>query len=312
MHNRFDTLVDGVSRLWGALRATAIASAMLGAMGWAQPVEDTLSTAPDSVQMPVNPGTPKIKAARLPYVGVFAATTFFNLDEKNRLARMLQQPGGSTLQPFESVHMAFPLGMMAAYPILTHLDVSVKLEGIWYSQSALFQAPGLEGVPGPVSEERYVVQALLGGMGAKYLIPAAFLSVTGQPGLYVGYWHLWDLGLAELYTNHGSVRAEFEPGGTGYEFQVGFQHSPSKSFFWNAAISYQNLGFSSEANWEELARNSESATPSNGKASWNLAGLKIALNLYYQFGARKSGSIPTTVPARFDTPMQSALLFSHE
>ncbi len=270
---------------------------------------DTAQTSADTVRARTS------HAKRRPYVGLFASVTFFNLEEKDVLSRNLVTPGGRTLQPFESVHLAFPGGGMGAYPINRYLDVSVMVQGFWYAQTAVFDLPGEE-TPPPISEERYAVQAWLGGVGAKYLIPKNFLSVTGQPGLYVGYWHFWNLGGSELYTGYGAAPAEFDAGGSGYEIQVGFQHQSSKSWFWNGNIGFQNLHFSSDRTWGDMLgdRGSDATQqpPLDERVEWSLSGLRFGLNLYYQFGKPGSPRGLDREPSRFDTSGQRALFFTHE
>ncbi len=196
------------------------------------------------------------------------------------------------LQNFESVHLAFPVGVQAVLPISAYLDVVAKTHSYWYKQTAIL---GNRITNAHAADEWYAVQANLIGTGIRYYLTPALLSVTGQLGLYTqGVWY-WNLGHTELYSPYGNAPAVFNPFGSGYEIQLGFQQAILKPWKLTGSIGYLHQEFKSEKQWQNLLAY---AAPS-GKVAWNSSSVQANLNLWYHFGV--VSQIPLKKPAPADS-----------
>ncbi len=219
---------------------------------------------------------------RLPGISLYLGVDFFDLSEKDRFVQAIDtrrtRDSLDILQPYESVHLAFPLGLQVSYPISSHLDILLKTHSYWYKQTALL---GKKNSKTDAGEEWFVVQGNLGGGGIRYSLPHALLSVKGELGLYVqGLWY-WNLGGTEMYSPRGSAKAKFDPSGSGYEIQLGFQQAISKPWALTGGLGFIHQEFSSTAQWNSLV---ESAPTATDPISWTLSGLSATFNLWYYFG----------------------------
>ncbi len=221
---------------------------------------------------------------RHPGISIYLGVDFidFNAKEKFQNALAARITGDSSLspsplQPYELVHLAFPVGIQASYPIGTYLDLVAKTHSYWYKQTAIL---GNKATNTHAADEWYAVQANLGGVGMRYCLPPALLSVTGQLGLYTqGIWY-WNLGNSAIYTPYGNAPSFFRPTGSGYEIQFGFQQAMTKPWQLTGAIGFIHQQFSSSQAWKDIIAHS----PPPGNVSWASSSIQANLNLWYNFG----------------------------
>lgn len=259
---------------------------------------------PDTGAVHIDSVTSQLRKRR-PGISVYLGVDFidFNAKEKfqNSLAARITGDSSlspSPLQPYELVHLAFPVGMQASYPISTYLDLVAKTHSYWYKQTAIL---GNKTTNTHAADEWYAVQANLGGAGIRYCLPPALLSVSGQLGLYTqGIWY-WNLGNSEIYTPYGHATSSFRPLGSGYELQFGFQKAMTKPWQVTGAIGFIHQQFSSTQEWKDVL----AYAPPPGKVGWASSSIQATLNLWYNFGviAAPTASAPTlTGPATAPSP----------
>jgi hypothetical protein len=230
---------------------------------------------------------------RRPAVSVYLGVDFMDLDAKNAFQASLNSRRAADsltlLQDYEPVHLAFPIGIQAAIPISGYLDVVAKTHSYWYKQTAVLG----DGASNHVGDEFYAVQANLAGLGLRFYIPPAFLSVTGGLGLYCQAVLYWNAGNSGIYSNHGSAEAEFEAMGSGYELQFGMQQALKGPWRLTGALGFLQQDFTSGQPWSGVI----GYAPPPGKAHWGSSSIQATLNLWYHFGAH-----PPAVPAANPPP----------
>jgi hypothetical protein len=235
---------------------------------------------------------------RLPAVSVYLGVDFMDFDAKNVFQASLDfrrsQDSLMILQEYEPVHLAFPIGIQAAIPVSGFLDVVAKTHSYWYKQTAVLG----DKASFHVGDEWYAVQANLAGLGLRFYVPPAFLSVTGGLGLYTQAVLYWNAGNSEIYSNHGSVEAEFDAMGSGYEFQFGMQHALKGPWRLSGAIGFLQQEFTSRQAWSGVV----GYAPPAGKARWGSSSIQATLNLWYHFGADSQGPGNPSPPAPSDAP----------
>jgi hypothetical protein len=265
---------------------------LAGALQFTRAAESTGAKADSGSRRLDSLGT--LLGKRNPGVSLYLGVDFIDFDAKEKFQSSLNtriaKDSLNALQNFESVHLAFPIGIQAVVPISTYLDVVAKTHSYWYKQTAIL---GNKKTNTHAGEDWYVVQANLVGGGMRYYLPPTLLSVSGQLGLYTqGVWY-WNLGNTELYSPHGNARARFAGLGSGYEIQVGFQQTLIKPWKLTGAIGYLHHEFSSSKSWKDLLPNS----PALGKVSWGSSAVQANLNLWYHFGIVAPAPVPKTAPA---------------
>ena len=227
---------------------------------------------------------------RKPGIAAYFGIDFIDFGAKDKFEAALNarttMDSLKTLQNYEPVHLAIPIGIQGIFPISTYLDLVAKTHSYWYKQTAIL---GNKTTNAHAGDEWYVSQANLGGAGMRYSLPPALLSVTGQLGLYTqGVWY-WNLGGSELYSPYGSAPARYRPWGSGYELQFGFQQTMIKPWKFTGAIGFLHQEFTSDNSWSQLLRHA----PPPGKVSWNSSAIQANLSLWYHFGISDSTLAPT-------------------
>jgi len=220
----------------------------------------------------------KRKLALTVYFGV----DFFDFDGKEQFQNSLNtRISGdttlSTLQPYENVHLAFPLGLQINVPIQTYLDLVLKTHSYWYQQTAIL---GNKTTKAHVADESYNVQGNLGGLGLRYYLPPAFISVSGQMTLYAQTVWYWNLGNSEIYSNYGSASANFDPTGSGFEIQLGYLQPLTKAWQITNSLGFIHQSFDSDTEWKNVVE----YAPQAGKAHWGSSGIQANISLEYHFG----------------------------
>jgi hypothetical protein len=216
---------------------------------------------------------------RRPGISVHLGLNFLDLDAKDAFNSSLQarlaRDSLAALQPFEPVHIAIPVGLQAMLPMGPHFDLMAKTHSYWYRQTAVLGRDG-----NAVGEEFYAVQAHLGGAGLRYYIPPDLLSVTGRLGIYVQGIYYWLLGGGEIYTNHGSAPARFDPQGSAFEIQVGFNRVVSKPIQFSGSLGYIQQDYASDRPWSSLI----ATNPPPGEVRWSAGAIQASFSLWYHFG----------------------------
>jgi hypothetical protein len=236
---------------------------------------------------------------RRPAVSVYLGVDFIDFGAKEKFqnaltARTAAESLTTPLQNYEPVHLAFPIGIQALWPIGTYVDLVAKTHSYWYKETAILGTAA--GRTASAGEEWYAVQGNLGGAGMRFCIPPALLSVSGQLGLYTqGIWY-WNLGNSELYSRYGDAPARFNPWGSGYEIQLGFQQAITKPWQLTGAIGFLHQQFDSDKSWSSLLAYAAPA----GKVSWGISAVQANLNLWYHFGVVNPPS-PAAKPAAVDS-----------
>ena len=223
----------------------------------------------------------RVLPARRPYLGIQGGVSFMDFSAKevfNRFVDSLRAADSTrsrVLQPFEPVHLAFPISLVAGFPINRHFDAVAKTHSYWYKQTAILgdsmRAQG---------EEWYAVQANLGGVGLRYYFPPDLLSVSGQLAFYVQGVCFWNLGGTEIYSPHGHAGARFSPTGSAYELQMGFRQALTKAWAFNGSLGFLKQDYASRTAWSRLLPR---AAP-EGEVAWGSTALEASLNLLYFFG----------------------------
>ena len=230
---------------------------------------------------------------RHPAVSIWLGADFSDLDAKETFNAALKarttRDSLEPLQSYESVHLAFPIGIQAVVPVGPWFDAVAKTRASSYKQTAILGDKNKRSA----GEEWYTVQTTLGGLGLRYYIPPALLSVTGGLGLYVqGLW-LWNLGLTEIYTPYGYASARMEPLGCGYELQFGLQQALTGPWQLAGSIGFVQQDHTSDRKWTELLRDAAPA----GKVHWGSSSLQANLALWYHFGAPQDTAKTAAKPA---------------
>ncbi|MDB5103591.1 MAG: hypothetical protein JWP91_1280 [Fibrobacteres bacterium] len=236
---------------------------------------------------------------RHPAFSVYLGVDFMDFDAKDAFRTSLavreardSAIGLKTLQDFEPVHMAFPIGLQAVFPVGPYLDVVAKTHSFWYKQTAVLGDRNSN----HAGDEWYAVQSNLGGVGIRYYIPPSFLSVTGGLGLFMQGLLYWNLGGSELYTPYGSAQARFNPSGSAYEIQFGMQQALTGPWRLAGAIGFLQQDFTSDQAWTGIMR----YAPPTGKAHWGSSAVQATLGLWYHFGVvadKKPAGAPNAAPA---------------
>lgn len=238
---------------------------------------------------------------RLPAVSVYLGVDFMDFDAKNSFQGSLDfrknRDSLIILQEYEPVHLAFPIGIQASIPISGYLDVVAKTHSYWYKQTAVLG----DSASNHVGDEFYAVQANLAGLGLRFYIPPAFLSVTGGLGLYTQAVLYWNAGNSGIYSNHGGADAEFDALGSGYELQFGMQQALKGPWRLTGAIGFLQQEFNSDQSWSGVIGNA--APP--GNAHWGSSSIQATLNLWYHFGVESPPAPAATPPAA--SPVSPAL-----
>ena len=241
---------------------------------------------------------------RLPAVSAYLGVDFIDFDAKTMFKASLEtrrlRDSLILLQDYESVHLAFPVGIQAVVPVSGYLDLVAKTHSYWYKQAAILG----DRTKRHAGDEWFAVQANLGGLGLRYYVPPSLLSVTGGLGLFVQGVLYWNLGNSQIYTPYGSADARFEPFGSAYEIQFGMQQAVTGPWKISGSIGFLQQDWKSETAWTEIMRHS----PPAGKAAWGSSAIQATLSLWYHFGAVsdtagvKSGAqpYPTGQGARLD------------
>jgi hypothetical protein len=217
---------------------------------------------------------------RRPAISLYLGVDFMDLDAKETLQAALEarRAGDSlkVLQDYEPVHLAFPIGLQAVFPVSGYLDLVAKTHSYWYKQTAVLG----DSASNHAGEEWFAVQANLAGVGLRYYVPPAFLSVTGGLGLFAQGVVYWNVGNTAIYTPYGEAAADFEPLGSGYEIQFGLQKSLTGPWRLSGGIGFIQQEFTSSSDWSDVLKH---AVPS-GKAHWGSSSILASLNLWYHFG----------------------------
>lgn len=230
---------------------------------------------------------------RRPSLSVHLGVSFFDLDAKDLFAsavarRRAADTSLQVLQGYESVHLAFPAGVQALLPAGPWFDLVAKTLSYWYRQTAVLgrRAP----LNSETAEEQYALQAHLGGVGLRYYIPPDLLSVKGNLGLYVQGVYYWLLGGTEIYGSHGMAKAEFDPAGSAWEVQLGYNHAVRKSWSLSGSLGWLSQDYASDQAWTEVL---PSAVAPAGKAHWGGGALQASFHLAYHFGVPSRSLLPT-------------------
>jgi hypothetical protein len=281
-----------------------------------KPATEIVSPRPDSVTVKAvrkDSGAAKADSVtdllrkRRPGISIYLGVDFIDFSAKEKFMAALNtrttEDSLDALQKYEPVHLAFPLGIQAVLPIGTYLDLVAKTHSYWYQQSAIL---GNRITKAHAGDEWYAVQANLGGIGMRYCLPPGLLSVSGQLGMYTqGIWY-WNLGQSEVYSPYGSARANFNPFGSGYEIQLGFQQAITKPWKLTGAIGFLHQEFESDRDWQNVIVRA----PPPGKVNWGSSAIQANFNLWYHFGVVVAPALSTIVaPATNSAPIDSSRHF---
>ncbi len=229
---------------------------------------------------PANLDSLKIKLHhRRPFLGATLGLSFSTLSVKTLFSAhvdsIVRRDSLRVLQPYDPVHVYFPVGLIAAVPLFTYLDLWLRTEHFWYQMSALAQGAG------PPREFSYAVQGQLFGAGGRYLIPVSLLTVNNRAGLYLAYTRFWNFPPTEMYAPTGVVRARMKPAGAGYEIQAGYQQDFDKRWTVTGGLAFASLDFESRSPWKAIL-----PFAPDEKARWNLRSLRLSVQGLYQFKFR--------------------------
>lgn len=237
---------------------------------------------------------------RYPSVSVHVGIDFMDLDSKERFNAAVAARVGreklKVLQPYESVHLAFPVGAQFLWPIAGYVDLVAKTHSYWYKQTAVLG----DSSSNHAGDEWYALQANLGGCGLRLYAPPSLLSVSGGLGLFAQGVVYWNLGNSELYSNHGSAKARFDPGGSAFEIQLGLHKAITGPWQVTGAIGFLRQSFASNRPWSDVLIDGSNA----GKAEWGSSAVQATLQLWYRFGV--PAPVPTAVPIAVPTAIPKA------
>lgn len=230
---------------------------------------------------------------RHPAVSVYLGVDFMDFDAKETFQAALEarraRDSLKILQDYEPVHLAFPIGLQAVLPVSGYLDLVAKTHSYWYKQTAVLgdKASNHSG------EEWFAVQANLAGVGLRYYVPPAFLSVTGGLGLFAQAIVYWNVGNTAIYTPYGEAVADFDPLGSGYEIQFGLQQALTGPWRLSGGIGFIQQEFASSSDWSDVLTR---AVPP-GKAHWGSSSILASINLWYHFGVDSGAASQAAQPA---------------
>jgi hypothetical protein len=221
--------------------------------------------------------------SRHPAISFYAGIDFIDLDAKAGLGAQLlartDRDSLQVLQNYDPVHLAFPLGFQAIFPLGAYLDAVAKTHSYWYKQTAILGDKDLR----HAGDEWFSLQANLGGLGLRYYIPPSLLSVTGGLGLYAQAVLYWNLGGTEMDTRYGTAPANFELSGSGYEIQFGLQKPLSGRLQLSGSLGFLQQDFQSDRPWSDILI----FNPPAGKVHWASSAIQASLHLGYNFGIPK-------------------------
>lgn len=214
---------------------------------------------------------------RPPYFALHAGVGFLDLGGREHFitaleTRRQQTFRGRILQPYESVNLYFPAGLLAGIRVFPYADLVLKTHSFWLRQTALIG----DSLNGAGQEEYYAVQGHLAGLGAKVYVPLEILSAQGHGQFYLQALPYWDLGASEIYGSHGSAKAKWNPTGSGFELQLGFLHGNDARFTWTAALSYLHTSWTSKTTWNQILPD-----PDPGAVHWGGNALQIQFFLFW-------------------------------
>jgi hypothetical protein len=211
------------------------------------------------------------------YVGLSLGAAFGEHSVGERFSNFMNAQatanGQRILQRQDPVHVFFPGGLVAGYPLPGNFDAVLRTEHFYYRVSGLAQKDN-----DSPTEFWYSNQAHLAGVGARWLVPLSLFTVDGRAGLYAVYTHFWNFGPTGIRSSSGSLRARTEPAGAGYEIQLGFQQDFDKRWTYTGGLSIARLSFESDGDWSNVI------PAESGPASWSLNSVRFALQGVYQFG----------------------------
>jgi hypothetical protein len=218
-------------------------------------------------------------------VSLHGGVNLVDFDAQDEFEASLRSRSGrdslDVLQAYEAVHIAAPVGIQALWPLLTWFDAVARTHSYWYKQTAVLRRRSAgTGASLPPTEEFFAVQAHLGGAGLRFYLPPDLLSVTGKLGLYVQGVYYWLLGGTELYTRHGSAPAEFDPAGSAWEIQLGFNQVVTRPWTISAGLGYMQQHFLSDRPWSAILADD----PPPGEVEWGSAALQGFLQFNWHFG----------------------------
>lgn len=257
-----------------------------GPSPWSQSPAVAPATLADSLA--AGDSTVRKLRTRLPALAGYLGVDFMDLDAKevfnNSLNARASGQGLRVLQPYEAVHLAFPVGIQALLPVSGYLDLVAKTHSYWYEQKAILG----DSASRHAGDARYAAQANLGGLGLRFYVPPTLLSVTGGLGIFAQGVAYWNLGRSELYSDHGAAPARFEASGSGYEIQFGIQKEVTGPWQLSGAIGFLKQDFTSREEWSEII----ALSPPEGKAAWGSSAIQATLNLWYRFGFPSPSAVP--------------------
>lgn len=215
---------------------------------------------------------------RGPYLAVTAGGAFANHSARQLFANHMEAKATEAdqriLQRQDPVHVFFPVGVLAGFPVLPYFDVWLRTEHFRYRVTGLAQRDNE-----PADEYWYVNQAHLAGLGARWLVPVSLFTVNGKSGLYAAYTHFWSFGPTGMRVSGGSLAARGDPAGAGYEVQLGFQQDFDRRWAWIGGLAFSRLTFRSDADWDLILD-----TAPAEQAEWTLQSMRLVMQFLYQFG----------------------------
>ncbi len=218
-------------------------------------------------------------ARRGPYLGLTAGIAFGEHSARDLFANSMTAQaaanGEDVLQKQDPVHVFFPGGLLAGYPLPGNFDLLLRTEHFYYRVAGLAQKDN-----DSPTEYWYSNQAHLAGVGAKWLIPLSLFTVDGRAGLYGSYTHFWNFGPTGMRSSTGSLRAKTRPAGAGYEIQFGFQQDFDRRWAWTGGLSLSRLSFESDGNLGNVIPGETSP------GEWSINSARFMLQGMYQFGRK--------------------------
>lgn len=235
---------------------------------------------------------------RRPTLSVHGGVNFLDLDAKEEfqaaLESRLRRDSLDALQPYEPVHIALPVGIQALWPLGPWFDLVARTQSYWYKQTAVLGRQG----GATVGEQFFAVQTHLGGGGLRYYVPPALLSVSGKLGLYVQGVYYWLLGASEIYTNYGVAPAKFDPAGSAWEIQLGFNRAATRFWSISGSLGFLQQHYLSDRTWSAILV--DNVPP--GKVEWSASALQASFQCNWHFGVKTPAPIPAASPAVPPTP----------
>jgi hypothetical protein len=218
-------------------------------------------------------------AHRGPYLGLTAGIAFGEHSAgdlfSNSMAAQAATNGERILQRQDPVHVFFPGGLLAGYPLPGNFDLLLRTEHFYYRVAGLAQKDN-----NSPTEYWYSNQAHLAGVGGKWLIPLSLFTVDGRAGLYASYTHFWNFGPTGMRSSTGSLRAKTLAGGAGYEMQLGFQQDFDKRWAYTGGLSLSRLSFESDGSLGNVIPGE------TAPGEWSLNSARFMLQGMYQFGRK--------------------------